>query len=151
MTDFLIRTVLESVTGLARDKVVNDFHVHATPALDAGIATVLPAFVNFFTVAGGGAGRSLDNYLSREISRAALVHMVKAYKKPAVHLDPNTGKPNPLGSPVAQLPFTIGQAFSPATSLPGEVSICLSYSLDLTGVPERQGTVHPAARDRGRT
>jgi hypothetical protein len=140
----LIVAELNMTSGLPEDRAVNEF-VFAGPTLNDIITTVQAGNVlqDFYNAVHAPGATDLANYISNRVSRAAAAHSFKYYDI-STTLD---GSPH--GSPFAVNTWTLDAAAA-LDPLPAEVSACISYHADTTGVPEEVGATRPAARRRGR-
>lgn len=143
--------VLPRTTGLPEDQVTNTLWYTAPDAVVA--APLIAAAITDFFNSGATQNAPIAARIHAGISRTALSSQVRFYQGATVN--------DVAGSPYLIAPFTLGPigAASPGNlALPGEVSCCLSFHGDLSGVPEDTpglppgpaGDAHPAARKRGR-
>lgn len=138
--DTLVRVTMSALSGIAKDKIVNDFAfslVGGSPdATDYG--HLLDAVDGFYRDTQAG-GHAVGEYIDRWVDRAA-THKIDMYAITAP----------PLGSPVATYDW-LGPVNAPdVNGLPTEVAGVLSFKGDYTGVLEESGATRPRARRRGR-
>lgn len=138
--DVLVKAVMECTTGLAADRVVNDwaFHFGTVDPDDAAIQALFDAVDGFYRDTQSNT-HSVGEYLSPSINRSA-THLLQAY----------TIKTPPLGSPRLEQSWLGPVNPGAANPFPQEVAACLSFRADVVGIPEHSGADRPKARRRGR-
>lgn len=157
MSVYKAQVVLENVSGLPEDRVINDLFFDETPAIDFDeVAQVIDDFFNVAPAGGPtirGQTPAVAEMLSAELSTVANAAEIRFYELPAT--------PGVLGSPAAVRNFTLAGAplFDAGgnSNLPGEVALALSFNAILTDIPETQANpspppavIRPRARRRGR-
>lgn len=138
--DILVRTIMTTKSGLAADKVVNDWAFHfaagTTPA-DSDLDNLQDAIDAFYNTTGGI--NPVAYYIGQNVDRT-VTHKMDFY----------TISAPPLGSPRYTNDWIGPSTPGATTDLPAEVCGVLSFHADLTGVVEESGTTRPRARKRGR-
>jgi len=123
--------VWRHASGLARDQVVNTFHVNQT-TLEPNLLGVRDAITAFYQVTPTGGVRPVSAYLSDLL----LDYRVKAYDVTTL----------PSGSPIMdQGPFVRATAATLNDNMPSEVAACISYQGTPTGgliQPRRRGRIY---------
>lgn len=138
--DVLVRAVMQNVSGLPQDVVVNDFAFQCAAAPDSTDVTNITDAVDDFYRLDGSGFVAVGKYIGQGVNRSA-THELQFFHIVA----------GPLGSPFASVPW-LGPV-APSTvdvNLPSEVSGVLSFHGDLSVVPEESGSTRPRARRRGR-
>lgn len=130
MPDYRFQVELESVSGLAADRVINTWYARA--ADDTVAANFAITLTDFYGLDLPGQTRSVGEYFGASVSRVAGAHRIKVY---------DLADPEPR-TPVTEQPFGI-QAALVNDDLPREVALCLSFRAEYTSGANR-------ARRRGR-
>lgn len=140
--DILVRAIMENVTGLPEDRVMNDFAFATGPTAPSGtdIVNAVDAVDHFYRTTGGGTGDTVSEYISGAINRSA-THTIEVYSITALG----------LGSPIYTTNWLGPVAVNTLDNQVAEVAAVLSFHSDLTGVAEEApGGTRPRARRRGR-
>lgn len=140
--DVLVRAIMENVTGLPQDRVMNDFaFATGSTAPSSGEITDVVGLVNNFYRDVPGSGINVpSSYISESIDRAA-THTIEVYSITA----------SGLGSPIAVEPWLGPVTAGFSTALPNEVAAVLSFHATQVGIAEEApGGTRPRARRRGR-
>jgi hypothetical protein len=140
--DVLVRTIMENVTGLPEDRVINDFAfaTGATAPTTTELAEIGDYVDDFFRAIPSGAGSAVGSWIGEAINRSA-THTMEFYSISAAG----------LGSPILVNNWLGPVAPVDSSNLPTEVAAVLSFHADLTGVQEEgAGGTRPRARRRGR-
>lgn len=141
--DFLARVILPSLSGIAKDVVVNDF-AFGTPddsAPDsAAIGAATSHLTEFYNTTASGASHAVCYYLSSGLDHGSNKVRIDYY-----HIVVGD-----LGSPFHSDNFTLGSSGG-SSNLPDEVAIATSFHADLTDISEELSDhTRPRARRRGR-
>ncbi len=133
MTDVVAQVSFASSTGLAKDQIVNTFHISGTDSastIASAWSTYLQAFYNSVHTPGSTA---LAGFMSGDLTRSQALHSVKFY---------DLADPKPR-APIRLDNFYLGALSGTGANLPKEVAVCLSYKgTYASGIPQ--------ARQRGR-
>lgn len=153
----IVRAIVKfpNVSGLTADETSNTFHFTSPADFGAGDGDIILAALNSFYSDNhiGGASPSLSALMSSKVSRAAHAQ-VTMYSLDMG--DPGEAD-DVLGAPVYSWNFALDDPASPV-DLPEQLAVCLSYTSNLAGVPERvplppvgpKGDQKLRARRRGR-
>jgi len=136
MTIVRAQVTLPWTTGLPEDITVNTFHFFTedSPPDTTQLDTIETQLVAFYNVASGVAGDAIGGFLSTLLSRVANACTIKYY-------DLEDAEPR---APLRTDTFTL-IAQDSATSMPAEVSLCLSFQgVKASGIPQarRRGRVY---------
>jgi hypothetical protein len=144
-SDVLAAVVLNHVSGLARDEVVNNFvfHTPTTPPSTTELDNIRDALVSFYNDVASGASASMGTYIGQSISRSTLPN-IKFYLLDG-HLNGSAH-----GSPIRIDTFPSFDSPGGSDDMPAEVAFCLSFHAPFFSDPEFSGSTRPRSRDRGR-
>jgi hypothetical protein len=144
-SDVLASVVLNHVSGLARDEVVNNF-VFTTPTTGAPsgeLDDIKAALESFYNDVPTGASASMGTYIGNSISRSTKpnikYYLLDGHLSGAAH-----------GSPMRIDTFSSFDSPGGSDDMPAEVAFCLSYHAAFFSDPEFSGITRPRSRDRGR-
>ena len=133
MTMLLANVILNSSTGLAKDRVVNTFHIDTTGTPATVAAAWALNLTSFYKDVHSPGTLAIGAYLSGDLSRAAAAHSMKFY---------DLGDPKPR-APIYEYVWQLASLSGSGANLPKEVAACLSYrTVPTSGIPP--------ARQRGR-
>jgi len=143
MKNYLSVISIPHYNGVPADADENTFAWTGPDDPDTAAADINDALHSFY-VATNAAGHAIGNYMAPSVSRV-VYPTIKVYE--LTDLSGASG----LGTPVAVRPLdaTIPGNDS-ASGLPAELSVCVSFHGDLTGLVEKSGATRPANRHRGR-
>lgn len=151
MAATLVKVTFQLTGALSEDNFSNDFAFDGDANDPVAFDAMFDNLVDFYNQSGPVGANSITQRMATEVLRTADAALVEAYDIQA-HLDGSS-----IGSPVASRNFTPDAAVE-TTSLPQEVSLCLSFRGNYGGVdeidpeapPGPAGDLHPRARRRGR-